>query len=98
MTEPRHPRVRELVAELVENAPPAPPFPLVEADTVAVSPRRPMGRTLLVAAVLLVVLAVALGAIALIGGRADERPTAPPATTVGAVAYVGRDGLYVRLA
>jgi hypothetical protein len=105
MSEQRHARVRELVVELVDTAPPAPPFP--RPDTVPVArelpalpaprrPRRSYVRPVLAAAVVIALLAVAIGAIALIGDTGDDAPpviTTPP--NGQSIAYVGEDGLYV---
>ena len=100
MSEPRDPHVRELVVELVETAPPAPPFPHPDALP---RERRTWRRPVLTAATIVLLLAVALGAVALLGdgGRSDGRKT-PYVTTPGVVggvsrsiAYVAADGLYV---
>lgn len=94
MSEPRHPRVRELVVELVESAPSAPPFPHPDALP---RERRGWGRPMLAAAIVVLLLAVALGAIATIGGDGGGKTpvVTTPRVTGRSIAYVGHDGLYV---
>src|SRR5690242_21863480 len=73
MTERLHPRVRELVNELTESAPTAPPFPTPE--TVAMPPRRPRSRVLVAAAIAIALVAGAIGVVAATGGR--DQPSKP---------------------
>jgi TolB protein len=93
-TEARDPRVRELVFELVDAAPDAPPFPAAAlAEQMPEWPRRP--RSLLVAALAALLVVGTVGAVLLVRRTPEHGPLGAP---VGAatVAYVDARGLVVR--
>jgi WD40-like Beta Propeller Repeat len=96
MTEDRDPRVRQLVVELIELAPAAPPFPT--AETAAAPPPRSRMRVVIAGAIVIALIAGVLGLIAAVGPkRGAVKPVTPaPAATTRAIAYVANDGLYVR--
>src|SRR5690349_23412532 len=96
-TEPRDPHVRRLVFELLDAAPAPPPFPAGGvADTEHTLPHAPRPRSLLVAALtVLLVVGTVTAVVVTRRAPAHKGPVAAPGGAP-AVAYVDGRGLVVR--
>jgi dipeptidyl aminopeptidase/acylaminoacyl peptidase len=106
-TEPRDPRVRQVVLELLRAAPAAPPLPDVDLNVIE-EPAREHGRTrrlrAIAATVAVLIVAATVTVVALVRRPSPRRaPITTPTTTVapgqGAapdVAFIDRRGLVVR--
>ena len=103
-TEPRDPRVRELVYELMQAAPPAPPLPEPVDAMTEDAPFRAR-RVRLIAGLLVVVIVAVTATVAVIVRHSPSHRGSVIAPTTrsrraerGAVAHVDRRGLVVRAA
>ncbi len=105
-TEPRDPSVRRLVMQLLESAPPPPPFPDVSMTAPDGRGRGPFRRRRVLAAALgAIIVVAAVAVLSVIRPRTSGRGPATSSTTVSVapvarsapdVAFVDRRGLVVR--